>query len=255
MSNKYWENREIQRRKYALDRAISQLNEELKRCYQYTTERILRDIEKLYIEIMEDSDGKVLVSHLYSYNRYYELLNNINTELRKLGLKEQVFMKQELERVYIQNQAIIGASFNLSSEINYQEVEMAINDIWLNDGKNWSDRIWADKEKLSERLRENIIDCLAAGASPARLEKELITSFNVSFHNAQTLARTELAHIQNVSTLDKYKKDGIEEVRILVDKNCCDECNENKGKIFPVIDAPTLPIHPNCKCTYVAIIK
>jgi len=79
-------------------------------------------------------------------------------------------------------------------------------------------------------------------------------SFGVSFHNAQTLARTELAHIQNVSTIDKYKKIGITKVKVLVDKNCCEECTELKNTEFPIDQAPILPVHPNCKCTYMAVI-
>ena len=240
----YWKNREASRRKYLLDQAIDHINEELKRCYKYSYDRVASAIEKIYLEIMEDNDGKILVSHLYQYNRYFEILNKINIELRKLGLKEEVFMKDELQRVYIQNQATINASFNLSSEINYKEVEEAINRIWVDDGKNWSDRIWADKEKLTERLRENIIDCFASGASPSKLTKSLMDSFSVSYHNAQTLCRTELAHIQNVSTLDTYKKDGITNVRVLVDKNCCEECNKHIGQTYPIDVAPVLPEHP-----------
>lgn len=253
MSN-YWTDREARERKYQLNRAIEILSEELKRCYQLSFERIVNEMIKIYTEIMEDNEGKILISHLYQFNRYYELLNNINKELTKLGQKEINIFESEFKRVYVQNQVTINSSFNLSSEINYREVEKVVNEIWLNDGKNWSDRVWADKEKLSQRLRESLIDSLATGSGVSDLEKTLIKDFNVSFHNAQTLARTEVAHIQNKSTLDTFQKDGIEKVKILVDKNCCEECTENKGKVFDIINVPTLPIHPNCKCCYQAVL-
>ena len=253
MSN-YWKNREVRQRKYALDRAIEILNEELRRCYSKSQERIINEMMKLYLEIMEDNEGKVLVSHLYQYNRYYELLNKITVELNKLGFTEKNIFENEFKRLYVQNQVTIGASFNLSSEINFEAVENAINEIWLNDGLNWSDRIWKDKEKLSQRLRESLIDSLATGSGTNKLVKTLMDDFNVSFHNAETLARTELAHIQNKSTLDKFTKEGITKVQILVDKNCCEECTENKGKVFDIANAPQLPIHPNCRCVYMAVI-
>ena len=253
MSN-YWKNRELRQRVFALNRSIDLLNNELMRCYSLSQDRIIKEMIRLYLEIMEDNDGKVLVSHLYQYNRYYELMNKITEELNKLGLKEKNIFENEFKRLYVQNQVTIGESFNLSSEINYSEVENAINEIWLNDGKNWSDRIWADKAKLTERLRESMIDSLATGSGTNHLTKTLIDDFNVSFHNAQTLARTELAHIQNKSTLDKFTKEGITKVRILVDKNCCKECTDNAGKVFDITTAPTLPVHPNCRCTYVAVI-
>jgi len=212
------------------------------------------EMEKLYLEVLETTDGQILVSHLYQFNRYYELLNKITEELRKLGHLQTNIFRNAFENMYIKNQAIIGASFHLNSEINYDEVEKAINDIWVNDGQNWSDRIWNDKAKLTEELREGLIDCLATGASPDKLTKRIMDSFGVSFHNAQTLARTELAHIQNASTINKYKKIGITKVKVLVDTNCCEECTELKNTEFPIDQVPILPVHPNCKCTYMAVI-
>ena len=82
-----------------------------------------------------------------------------------------------------------------------------------------------------------------------------MNDFGVSFHNAQTLARTELAHIQNQSTLDKYKQAGVSEVRILVDEGCCENCESHKNQVYPIDSAPVLPEHPNCKCTYLAVIN
>ena len=102
---------------------------ELERCYHSSMDRLLNEIARLYDEIVNDTEGKVLVSHLYQYNRYYELLNKINTELRRLGLQEKHFFQTQLEKVYVENQVIIGTSFSLSSEINYDQVERAINQI------------------------------------------------------------------------------------------------------------------------------
>lgn len=87
------------------------------------------EMEKLYLEVLETTDGKILVSHLYQFNRYYELLNKITEELRKLGHLQTNIFRNAFENMYINNQAIIGASFHLNSEINYDEVEKAINDI------------------------------------------------------------------------------------------------------------------------------
>lgn len=253
MSN-YWNNREIKQREYLLNKAINELMDELGRCYRKSMDRIINEMAILYDEITTAAQGQVLVSHLYQYNRYYELLNNMNAELRRLGLQEVSYFRNQLQKVYIDNQAIINASFNLSSEINYEAVEDAINDAWVNDGQIWSDRIWNNKDKLSEKLREGLVDCLASGASTQKLTKNLMNDFGVSFHNAHTLARTELAHIQNVSTLDKYKQAGVKEVRVLVDPDCCEDCNSHKNTVFDINSAPVLPEHPNCRCTYLAVI-
>jgi len=128
MSN-YWIDREARQRKYLLNKGIDELNTELKKCYYNISRRIMVEMEKLYLEVLETTDGKILVSHLYQFNRYYELLNKITEELRKLGHLQTNIFRNAFENMYINNQAIIGASFHLNSEINYDEVEKAINDI------------------------------------------------------------------------------------------------------------------------------
>lgn len=80
--------------------------------------------------------------------------------------------------------------------------------------------------------------------------------FNVSYNNARRLARTEMAHVYNQSTLDKYKEAGITRVQILEtdDAHTCEECRKLNKKIFPINEVPELPIHPNCRGTYLAVI-
>jgi hypothetical protein len=59
------------------------LAKEYNRLFQKTK----RDLLDLYYDITETAD-EVLVSDLYKFNRYYDLLNNLNAELVKLGEKE-----------------------------------------------------------------------------------------------------------------------------------------------------------------------
>lgn len=81
--------------------------------------------------------------------------------------------------------------------------------------------------------------------------------FNVSYHNADRLARTELAHVYNQSTLDRYVQAGVNKVKILEtdDEHTCEECRKLNKKIFPIATVPKLPIHPNCRGTYTAVIE
>jgi hypothetical protein len=39
------------------------------------------------------------------------------------------------------------------------------------------------------------------------------------------------------------------------DEKICEDCLALDGKTFDIDKAPTLPIHPNCRCCYVPVVK
>jgi SPP1 gp7 family putative phage head morphogenesis protein len=73
---------------------------------------------------------------------------------------------------------------------------------------------------------------------------------------AELIARTEVMYGLNQGALTRYKKDGIDKIQWLAgpDDRCCDTCINNDGKIFPINNAPNLPVHPNCRCTFLPVI-
>lgn len=69
---------------------------------------------------------------------------------------------------------------------------------------------------------------------------------------AEMIARTEVMYGLNQGALKRYGQDGIEKVQWLAgpDNRCCDTCINNDGKVFSINNAPALPAHPNCRCTF-----
>ena len=106
-------------------------------------------------------------------------------------------------------------------------------------------------------LQEELVESVATGKSVDRVTKGIMDKLNVSYNNARRLARTELSHTYNQSTLNRYIEAGITDVQILTveDDHTCEECKAMHKKIFPITDAPLIPIHPNCRCVYQAVIK
>lgn len=100
-------------------------------------------------------------------------------------------------------------------------------------------------------------ECIVTGKSPDKAKKILMEKFDVSYHNADRLIRTEMAHVYNQSTLDKYRQAGITEVQVIEtdDARTCEECRKLNKKIFPINEVPLLPLHPNCRGVYLAVIK
>lgn len=215
----------------------------------------------MYDEIMVSSaDGTLLVSDLYKYNRYYDLQNNLNRNLRSLGEAEIALLDDRLTNMYNANSMLIGKNLGFMTTVDSRAVKSAINAIWCGDGKHYSSRIWTNKAELEERVKKGLIDCVARGASRDDLIKDLMYSFNVGFYQASRIARTELTYIQTKSTMDRYLEAGVEKVEYLaeIDNKTSDICRDTNGKEFLLkdleigVNAP--PLHPFCRSCLIPVI-
>lgn len=254
----YWNNRMAMARDELLVLGTKEVDKKLIKEYKRAWDNIELKITRLYDKIMVD--GKPSMAELYRFNRYYELMAQINSVLTKLGKKEEMVIGTKLTELYLttgkQTASQIGISFSL---INKEAVKNIINEVWCADGKSWSDRIWADKGKLQDELMSALMDCIIQGKSRDKVVAELAQRMGVSKSNANRLVRTELNHIQTRSAIDRYKEAGFEEYEILatLDKRTSEICRNQDGKKYkilqynPGVTAP--PFHPNCRTTIIPV--
>lgn len=76
-------------------------------------------------------------------------------------------------------------------------------------------------------------------------------------NRAIMIARTETLRSFNTATIDSYKTARIANAQFIVaqDERTCDACLSLNGLIVPVAEARgSLPIHPQCRCTWIAVI-
>jgi SPP1 gp7 family putative phage head morphogenesis protein len=81
---------------------------------------------------------------------------------------------------------------------------------------------------------------------------------------AEVIARTEANRAYNAGNLDALKQAGVEKVQWLLAGDACLECanvaetapGEKLGKIMALDEAAdVLPVHPNCRCTWVSVLE
>ena len=128
------------------------------------------------------------------------------------------------------------------------------------DGKNFSSRIWGNINKLTETLNEELLNCVITGKKTTELKKKLQDRFNVSYNQADTLVRTEVANIQIQASAQKSKDAGLTEYRFFADpdERTCPVCGKLHNKRFKYsemragVNAP--PMHPRCRCDILSII-
>ena len=144
----------------------------------------------------------------------------------------------------------VGTNFY---KINENLVENIIKKPWALDGKNFSDRIWSDKEKLINTLHTEMTQGFIRGDSLEDITKRITVKMNVSKSNVKRLVRTESAAYRSKAQLKAFQDLEVEKYQVLatLDVRTSDICQDMDGKVFELKDyeigttAP--PFHVNCR--------
>lgn len=110
---------------------------------------------------------------------------------------------------------------------------------------------------LQTSLEEGLLECVVTGKKSSDLKKLLQERFNVSYNRADTLVRTEMAHIQTEAAKQRYSDYGIKQVEIWADpdERTCEVCGKLHKKKYPVGANIPIPAHPRCRCAIIPVIE
>lgn len=264
-SRKYWQDRIEEQLDKQYRRANTETERALTEIYKATIEDVQNDILKLYAQVERQKvvGEDVTINTFYRNKRYWDWLDRMNQLLRSLGRKQLDIQEPELVNLYKETletlekytpESIKGMSggFSVASAVKADDL---LNMTWCLDGKNFSSRVWDDKSKMLTELNKELQTCIIQGKHPLDSAYRVADRLNVSKYNATRLMRTETAHIQVYGKIQKYKEYGITQARYIASPGCCDECQANDGKIFPIDEIESmLPAHPNCRCSFGAVV-
>ena len=148
-----------------------------------------------------------------------------------------------------------GVGTNLT-QVDDRKVDIVLKKPWARDGKNFSDRIWSNKEKLVNNLHAELTHCIIRGEDPQKAIDWLSQTMEVNKRQAGNLIMTETAAVSAAAQKDCFKELGVEEFEVVetLDSRTCEICQDMDGKHYPMSDfrigetAP--PFHPRCRgCT------
>lgn len=140
----------------------------------------------------------------------------------------------------------ILASFARADKEAVQEV---ISRPWY--GKNYSSRIWDNRDKLLRELRTGLSQSFIRGDSVDKVSKLLAERMGVSRSNAERLIQTESAHIINEATAEGYRSSGVVqeyEVLATLDSRTSPICQSMDGKVFKLSEKETESITRHSMC-------
>lgn len=136
---------------------------------------------------------------------------------------------------------------------NTDRVETIISRPWATDGKNFSDRIWGNKEKLIDELQTNLTQALIKGEAPDKTINIISDRLEVSRRQAGRLVMTESAYFAAEGQKSAYAELDVEQYQIVatLDTHTSEICQSLDGKVLDMKDykagvtAP--PFHPWCR--------
>lgn len=263
----YWAKRQALIQEKLTTKSQKKIEKQLIKYYQTAAKHVISDFERVYDKILlQKAEGKEITpALLYQLDSYWQMQGQLRNELQKLGEKQVALLTREFELNFFDvYYSIAPEGLTAFNTIDAAGAQQLINAIWLADGKSFSQRIWDNVSKLTETLNEQLISIVATGKSTRELKNILQERFGVSYSRANTLVRTELAHIQTVAAKQRYEDYGLKQYEIMGndDDSCGNhsvDCHHMDGKKFyyheMVVGKNAPPFHPNCKCAILPVVE
>lgn len=260
----YWQDRLIQNQINITDANIGTTEAQLKKYYKTSMKKVISNFEATYDKYLTQiaNNKEPTPALLYNMDRYWQMQVQLKRELQKLGDKEYALLSTQFQKqwedIYKALAYTSNSSFGTISILNAKQM---INQIWAADGKAWSERVWENTSLLADKLNEELINCATIGKKTTELKEALMSEFGVSYSRANTLVRTEMAHLQTQAAAQAYKDDGIEYYKFVADpdEKTCSICSKMDGKKFKLSEMKpgvnAVPMHPRDRCCIVPVVE
>lgn len=222
---------------------------------------LYQDVEKFVKKYPEHADLMPVRKSVYKLNRLEGLQLSVRQHLLELGSLEQAefdkMMKEAYERGYLSSMNGLEnreAFFKVDDKV----MQATLNQGWI-DGKNFSDRIWDNKEKLINTLNNEIRDGLIRGDSYKKMIDIVENRTGVGISSAKRLVFTESAYILNESNAQAFVDAGVKEYELsaVLDSKTSPTCRNIDGQRFKfsqrVVGLNAPPFHGWCRTTQIPI--
>ncbi len=150
----------------------------------------------------------------------------------------------------------VGVGWNFAT-LDDKQIQKVINKPWAADGKNFSERVWGNRQKLVNELNTTLTQNIVLGKDPQKAIDEISRKMKTSKNVAGRLVMTEEAAFSSAAQKDCFAELDVEQFEIVatLDSHTSDICQDMDGKHFPMsqwevgVTAP--PFHVYCRSTTV----
>ncbi|AUO15633.1 minor capsid protein [Clostridium taeniosporum] len=252
-NSEYWEKR-IANNTWTTYNNLEEKNRALLEMYQ---EASLSISDELYRVAEKMKTSTLMLSDMHKFNRLSGLQKNMENIIRDLGEKVEAFgrnnMMEGFKDIYSNIMIELG---NIEFDMVPKKVmEEMLNRPWR--GSDFSTRLWKNTQVLASNLNDIINNGLTQGKTVTEMAIQLNNRMNEGFNVSHRLVRTEIMHYLNESAFKGYVDAGCKKVQYWAaeDERVCERCGPKHGKPYDIDKRPILPLHANCRCTYLPIVE
>lgn len=217
-------------------------------------------VDQRWVKQLENASAKVHISRLE------ELETKIRQEVELLTARRVSGTTEVLGNIYkdgyykgiyeVQRGVGEGIPF---ARLDEKRIDKVLSKPWAPDGRNFSSRIWTDKDKLLSELQTVLTQDLIRGESSDKMIADFAERMGVSKRAAKRLILTEGAYFSGQSRLDGYRETGVSHYKFVatLDSRTSEECRHMDGKVIPTSEAKAgvnyPPLHAYCRSTTIPV--
>jgi len=226
---------------------------------------LLQNMDEFAKQYPEFTDLLPVRESIYKLNRLEGLQTSIVLQQLKIGAIEQSKFREHFEQQalkyanYAAEQLGFGTNFY---RIDSEMLQVVIGNPWCN-GKDFSERIWANREALAQTLQNEIANGLIRGEDYRTMSRILQQKFeNTSQKQAERLVFTEDTYLSNEAKIRPFERNAAYthyEYLCVEDHRTCETCRALSGQTFEIskrnagLNFP--PMHPWCRCTVMPVVE
>lgn len=185
----------------------------------------------------------------YLWKAYQSTHNTAADTLRNAYTSEYYHNTYEMQRA--------AGKFTPMQEIPEDIINAALSHPWAADGREWSERIWDNREQVTREMQGELVWSIIQGKGAYESSLRLAQKMGTGQYQAVRLLQTEATYITTMADVDSFGAMGVEKVQYVatLEAHTCGTCGELDDKVMnrkdavPGVTAP--PMHPNCRCTLV----
>lgn len=239
--------------------------------YRNLLQQLSSDDYRLLMERMDDFGEKYpqykhllpVRASIYKLNRLEGLQYSVQMQQLELGIKEQAAVEEHLLKLAARDFTTIQADLGMGRQFNAENASLVRSIVytkWTNE-KNFSDRIWDNKTRLSNLLNTTIAQGFARGTNYQKMVSYINQRFDVGRNDAYRLIYTEGTFVMNESRA-RAVQDIFEYYHLSCLPGACSDCVqvEEETTTSPILFKERMdgenfpPIHPWCRCGFEIVV-
>ncbi len=246
--------------RYGKDEVI-QYREMLKDLSKKDRDLLYQDMEAFAKKYPDYGHLMPVRESVYKLNRLQGLHYSTELKLLEMGAIEQEVFEKHLIATYGKNYEALmkelGIGFTFNSTLERVAAQTAFNK-WV-DGKNFSDRIWDNKEKLMKYMQEDLKNGLIRGDNYDKMTAQLVKRMDVGASDAKRLVWTESSFVLNQAHTHPYIDVGVLEYELnaMIDSRTSEICRKLDGEKFRFAELEVgvnfPPFHAYCRTTFIGV--